>query len=101
MGFLNMGKKAARRQARALEEQSRRQAQNDAFAAQAAAQARSQTIAQDQAAQAAAELLARPQQQAQVALGEDVPAAEIGEDGRRRTARSSFRSAPRSSGIAI
>jgi len=95
------GNKAAKRQAKAMELSATRQATNDQYAAQAAAQAKTNTIAMEQAAARAAELLTQPQAKAEVALSEDVPAAEIDpETGRRRTTRSSFQMA-RKTGLNI
>lgn len=85
------GNKTAKRQARAMEAQAKQQAINDQYAAEAAANAKTNAIAMEQAANKAAELLARPVDKAEVALAEDVPAAEIDpETRRRRTTRSSF-----------
>ena len=85
-----------------MEKQAATQAKNDAFAAQAASQAQTTALEQQRAAAAASDLLSRPQEQAEVQLGEDTPAAEIDPNtGRRRTARSSFRSPVRTSGIQI
>lgn len=93
------GNKTAKRQARIMDADAKRQALNDSYSAQAAAQAKENALKMEQASTAAAELLAQPVAKAEVSLSEDVPAAEIDPlTGRRRTTRSSFQMA-RNTGI--
>jgi hypothetical protein len=102
MGFLSGGKKAAKRQAAATLKAAEMQAANDRLVAQAAQQSLETTLAQKNAADKAAELLSKPQEQIDVQLAPDAPAAEIDvSTGRRRTTRSKFQSASTGSGIRI
>lgn len=102
MGFLSSGKKAARIQAKATLEAANMQAANDRLIAQAAQQSLETTLAQKNASDKAAELLSKPQEQIDVQLAPDAPAAEIDvTTGRRKTTRSRFQSAKSGSGIRI
>lgn len=104
MGFIfGSGKKDARAQAAATEKAAASQSRSDRLVAQSVQQSRETMLAQNKASQYAAELLSKPQEQIDVQLAPDDPAAEIDENtGRRRTTRSSFMSAAQSSsGIKI
>lgn len=101
-GILNPGKKLAKQMAASAKETATTQAANDRIMAQAAQQTRETAIAQDKASQAAAALLNQPVEAVDVQVGEDVPQAEIDPNtGRRRTTRSSFQMARKTSGLNI
>lgn len=104
MGFIfGSGTKAAKIQAQATMDSANMQANSDRLVAQAAQSSQETMLAQKRAADQAAELLSVPQEQVDVQLAGNSPAAQIDENtGRRKTARSPFMGAkPSTSGVRI
>lgn len=95
MGFLGIGKGAAREQAAATLKAAEMQAKSDRENAQAATLSMQSMLAQKKATADAAELLNKPMEQIDVALAPDSGTAVIDENtGRRRTPRSRFFAPP-------